>query len=322
MSRDDNILPLEFHEPFKPHMHNDLLRLLAPRYWPYWLLLGILRLLVMLPYKTQLHFGKWLGRLLVHVPSKSRATASINLKLCFPKLSEEERQQHLQKNFEAVGMAFFETALGWWGTTKRLRAIPFEIIGLEHLQFALQKGKGVMLCSPHLTSLELVGRLLTLQIPIAVMVRPQKKALLEYIIRQARNKHYQQVVARSDIRGMLRALKNNIAVWYAADIDAGIKNSVFAPFFGILAATITATSRYAKISAAAVIPTFFYRRTDDKGYEIIFKPALDNFPSEQLEKDALDINQIFEDEIRQHPDQYLWQYKRFKTRPQGESRFY
>lgn len=299
-----------------------LLPLLAPRNWPYWLLLGLLRLSALLPYKMQLWLGKVLGRVLARCPTKSRTTAAINLKLCFPNATEQERKQLLEKSFASVGIAFFETAFGWWGSEKRLAAIPIDLTGAEHLQHALQQGKGVMLCSPHLTSLELAGRLFARRTPIAVMYRPQKKAVLEFVTRRALDKHYLRVLPRHDIRGMLRALKSNLTVWYAADIDAGIKNSVFAPFFGVLAATITATPRYAELSGAAVIPAFFYRQADGSGYKIVLKPALTNFPSGNLEEDAARLNNIFEEAIRLQPDQYLWQYKRFKTRPNGETRFY
>ncbi len=303
-------------------MQIKLSSLFTPKYWPYWLLLGVLRLLVMLPYKAQLFLGKWLGRLLARLPSKSRDAAKINLKLCFPQYSASERQQLLVKSFESVGIACFETALGWWGTEKQLQAIPVSLTGSEHLTAAVQKGKGVMLCSPHFTTLELTGRLFARKVPIAVMYRPQKKELLEYITRRALDKHYQGVIARNDIRGMLRALRGKVPVWYAADIDAGAKNSVFAPFFGVIAATITATSRYAELTGATVIPAFFYRRVDGSGYEIVLNPPLENFPSAQLEQDAQRINQVFELAIQKRPEQYLWQYKRFKTRPNNEPRFY
>lgn len=302
-------------------MTPNFLTLLRPRYWPYWLPLGILRILVVtLPYKSQVYLGKKAGKLLLRFSNKTRSVATINLKLCFPKASESEHQQLLQKNFEAVGIALFEAALAWWGSEKQLQKIPFKIIGAEHLQLATQNGRGAMLCSPHFTTAELVGRLLTRHIKIATMYRPQKQIFLEYITYHSRKKNYQRLISRNDIRGMLRALKDNLFVWYAADIDAGLKNSIFAPFFGVLAATITATSRYAKITATQVIPTFFYR--EDNGYTIIFKPPLENFPSDHLEQDASTLNQVFEQAILHYPEQYLWQYKRFKTRPNGEPRFY
>lgn len=298
-----------------------LLPFLSPKYWPLWLFAGVLRLLTALPYSWQLKMGRCIGWLLFHTSGKSRRTAETNLKLCFPELAAEQRHQLLQHSFASVGIAIFETGMGWWATKTRLQRIPIHIQGLEHVTKALAQGRGVMLCSPHFTTLELAGRLFSERLPIAVMYRPQKKAFLEYLAHRALQKNYKRVIARSDIRGMIAALKQQEVIWYAADVDAGSKNSVFVPFFGVLAASITATPRYAKITGAAAIPAFFYRNQQG-GYDVILKPELDNFPSPDIEDDVLRINQTFEEAIRVRPEQYLWQYKRFKTRPLGEQRFY
>lgn len=294
----------------------------APRFWPVWIVLGCLRLLTLLPYRWQLQLGRLLGRLLMKFPNKSYRTAVTNLELCFPNMNKEQQQQLLRNNFESVGIAVFETALGWWGSKRKLQKIKLEVKGFHHLTAALQQGHGVILCSPHFTTLELVGRLFAEQAHFAVMYRPQKFPLIEYITRNALEKHYPQVIARHDIRSMINALRAIEIVWYTPDIDAGIKNSVFVPFFGVTAATITATSRYAKMTNAKVIPGFFYRREDGSGYDVVIEPPLDNFPSGDLTQDALHLNQILEQGILIKPDQYLWQYKRFKTRPPGEKRFY
>jgi len=295
--------------------------LFAPRYWFIWLMLGILRLIIKLPFKWQFRFGRYLGRIIVLFPSKMRNTTLTNLQLCFPELSAVQRQQLLRKNFESIGIAMIETALGWWIPDAAIKDLA-HIHGFEHVKAALQRGKGIILCSAHFTSLELAGRLFAQHLPIAVMYRAQKNLLLNKITSEARAKHYKKIIQREDIRGMLRCLKENNAIWYTADIDAGQVNSVFVPFFGIKAASITATPRYAKISGAAVIPSFFYRREDGKGYDIVFEPALTEFPSDNIEQDVTRINQVIEAAIRKQPDQYIWQYKRFKTRPEGEERFY
>lgn len=296
--------------------------LTSPRYWPFWILVGILRLAIKLPFPVLIYCGKGLGRLLACLPMKSRRTAETNLQLCFPELSPAIRKKLLIENFQSLGISVFETALGWWATDKQLLSISHTVIGMEHIHKALKQGKGIMLCSPHFTTLELTGRMFTHSIPYSVMYRPQKLAFIEYLTKTAMDRNYQNVIARQDIRGMLRALKKNEAIFYATDVDAGIKNSVFAPFFGVQTASITATSRYAELTGAAVIPVFFYRRKDATGYDIIVEPQIENFPSGDLVQDASCINLMLEKAIRIAPEQYLWQYKRFKTRPNGEKRFY
>jgi Kdo2-lipid IVA lauroyltransferase/acyltransferase len=292
-----------------------------PKYWIIWLLVGLFRLILFLPYPVLLKLGHGIGHMLLRFSGKSEKTARINLALCFPELSLAERETLLRKNFESAGIAVFEMGLAWWGSESKLRHLG-HIHGMKHLEQALQKNKGVIFCGAHFLTLELIGRLLIPHLPFAVMYRPQKNPVLDKLAYYYRKKMYQKIIARDDLRGMLKWLKANKIVWYTPDIDAGLKNSIFVPFFGIQAASITATSRLAEISQAVVVPIFYYRRDNESGYDICIEPALENFPSGSLEQDTLRINQIIETAVRKKPEQYLWQYKRFKTRPNGEQRFY
>ena len=81
-------------------MQNKFLDLIHPRYWPTWLGLGILYLLTKLPYRLQLQFGKNLGRTSYYFLNRFRRVAKINLKLCFPELSNSERKNLLKKQFQ------------------------------------------------------------------------------------------------------------------------------------------------------------------------------------------------------------------------------
>lgn len=292
-----------------------------PRNWPFWLLIGLLWLLAHLPYKLAVTIGKYLGRLIYRIGGKARRTASINLSLCFPELSTAARELLLLQNFEATGISLIETAFAWWGAQPKLQPL-LQVHGLEHLTAALAKGNGVIMCSAHFLTLELAGRLLAAQQPFAVIYRPQKNPVLDTFAKQNRRRIYQQIIARGDLRAMLRLLKNNGIVWYTPDIDAGRKNSIFVPFFNVPAATITATSRLAQRSNAAVLPAFPIRRKDNSGYDVYIHPPLENYPTADPEQDAMRINQIIEAAVRQAPEQYLWQYKRFKTRMGNEARFY
>lgn len=295
--------------------------ILKPRYLLTWVLIGILRLLAFLPYALLIKVGKGLGCLLSLFPSKIRQTAKVNLALCFPELSLLEQQTLLRKNFISLGIGVMETALAWFAPEKKLINLG-HIKGLEYVHQALAKGKGAILISPHFTTLQIAGRLLSLKQPFAVVYRRQKNPVINYVTERSLKKYYCQMIARGDLRGMLRCLAQNIPVWYTPDVDAGLRNSVFVPFFGVQAATITATARLAKRSGAGVIAAFFYRREDFSGYDLVGEPMPENFPGENLIKDTEQVNQILERGIRKKPEQYIWQYKRFKTRPTGEKRFY
>lgn len=292
-----------------------------PLYWPAWLGLGILWLITRLPHRWQIHIGKTLGQCIYLLPTKLTRITDTNIKLCFPDWSEEKRKALAKKSFASLGIGVIEAAMAWWLPEKKLDCLV-ELHGLEHVDAAFAKGKGIILLGPHYTCLEIIGRLLGMRYAFAVMYRPHKKKLIAFIHENFRQQHYMNYIPRHRVRELLRALENNMAIWYAYDVDGGKKRSVFAPFFGIQTASLTAVSRIVQMSGAAVVPISFRRRDEDFKYEVTLLPALENFPGNDLVADATRLNAIVEQAIRDYPDQYIWQYKRFKTRPLGEKRLY
>lgn len=292
-----------------------------PIYWPAWLGLGTLWLITRLPHLWQIAIGESLGKILYYLPTKLTHITNTNIKLCFPELDIKKRKQLAKKSFAALGAGLIEAAMAWWLPDKRLNHLV-KINGLEYVEEAFSKGKGIVLLGPHYTCLEMVGRILGMKYSFAVMYRPHKKRLINYIHERFRQQHYVNYIPRHRIRQLLKALKDNMAIWYAYDIDAGKKSSVFAPFFGIPTASLTSVSRIIRMSNAAIIPISFFRRDDNKSYEVDLSPPVENFPTGDLVKDATQLNAILEQAIREHPEQYVWQYKRFKTRPEGEERLY
>lgn len=291
------------------------------RHWPVWLVLGLLWLISRLPYVWQITIGKGLGLLAYKLAKREREIATINIERCFPTLSKAEKEHLLKESFISMGIGTVETAFGWWASSKRLKKL-ITVNGIEHLDNALAQGKGALVFSGHFSSLHICGRLVNLNHPHAAMFFPPKNPIFRWVSLRSMTRYYKRAIPRDDARALIRSLKDNLPVLYTPDTDAGLKNSIFVPFFNIMTATVTATARFAKITGAAIIPCFYYRRSDNKGYVFTFYPALENFPTEDPYADALRINQILEKGILEHPEQYLWQYKRFKTRPPGEEKFY
>lgn len=303
---------------------NRLLRLsfLHSRFWSSWLLFGFLTLTGWLPYPVSIKLGRLLGRMMLAMGGERERVARINLKLCFPELGENEIQSLLREHFEFLGIATIETGLCWLGPRDKLQPLLKEIVGEEHLDRALQEGHGALLLSCHFTHLEMGSSLLAGHRPLAAVYKPNKKnPLFEAMMHRSRDSHG-RIISRSDTRGMLRALRDNLPLWYAPDQNYKGTFAVFAPFFGVNASTNAATSRLAKISKAPVLPFFQERMEDDSGYRLIIKPPLDNFPSETTEEDATRINKLFEEEIARRPAEYLWVHRRFKSRPEGEAKIY
>lgn len=301
-------------------MNKNDVNLMSPQYWPAWLILSILWLISRLPMRWQINIGETLGRFLYLFPTKLKKITLKNLELCFPEYSIEKRKRLAKDNFAALGAGAMEAAMAWWLPDSRLSKL-LNVHGFEHAEAALAKGKGVILIGPHFTCLEMIGRLMGFYCSFAVMYRPHKKRFVAYLHERFRSKNSVQYIPRHRMRGLLRALNENKIVWYAYDVDGGKKRSVFAPFFGIPTASLTAISRIIKLSDATVMPISFYRRDKEMSYDVFIAPPLENFPSDLVE-DATRLNVIIEQAIREKPEQYVWQYKRFKTRPEGEKRFY
>lgn len=302
-------------ELFKPPY-----KLLMPRLWLSWLGLALMRLSIYLPPASRSFIARYIGKGFARFARKKYLIAKRNIALCFPELSASEQQNLLQKNLQNIGMMPMETALSWWASDKTLaKTVDFE--GLEHLQSALDKGRGVILLTGHFTSMELGGRLMMLQHPLHVMFHNLKNPLMNQVMLHYRKKHSEGSILQADIRGLFRALKANKVVWYAPDQDFGGKTSVFAKFFGVTAATIIALPRLAERSGAAVVP-FMPCRQPDGRYLLKLFPALNNYPSGNDLHDAQRFNDLLETQIRQYPEQYLWVHRRFKTQPDGRGLLY
>jgi len=262
-----------------------------------------------------------MGTGMYYLMKKRRHIADVNIGLCFPQLDETARHRLVKSAIQSVNISLFETALSWWGSRRKLDSLC-HIDGLENLRAAQEKGNGIILLSAHFTSLEIGGRLLSFHQPFAVMYKRHRNALFEHIMTRSRERHYQQAIQRHDVRGMIRALKQNLVCWYAPDQDFGRKQSIFVPFMGVDAATITAPARIARLSGAAVVPFFPKRRSDGNGYQLTILPALENFPTGDEDRDAAYINQIIGEQVLLAPEQYLWLHRRFKTRPEGQTKLY
>ena len=291
------------------------LSLLAPRYWPNWLMVIPFTILPFLPWRLQFACGRLIGRVAYRLAHRRRTIAEINLARCFPERSPAEREVLLREHFEALGIGLIETAQCWWAPDWRLRP-RVDTEGMEYLRKAKEAGRGVIMLTGHFTTLEIGGRLLAMQQPVLAVYRPDKNPVTNYLMRSRRRARSNGVIERDDVRKMLLSLRRKATIWYAPDQAYIRKGGVTAPFFGNPAPSNTATSRIAKSTGAAVIP-FFVKRLPSGRYRLKILPPLDNFPSGDDVADAGRVNAVLEEGVREAPEQYLWIHDRFKnfTRP-------
>jgi Kdo2-lipid IVA lauroyltransferase/acyltransferase len=291
--------------------------LLAPRHWPAWFGVGLIWLIARLPQPLLLWLGRRLGALVTRIPSPRRHVADTNIRLCFPALDDAARESLVDGNLRDIGLMLVEFALGWMASDRRLARTPIRIDGLHHLESARAQGRGVLLVGGHFSHLELCARLVSQRIRIAGMYRRMDSTVFEWTVLRARLHYADAMFDKDDIRGTVKYLRAGGTLWYAPDQDMRSKDTVFVPFFGVPAATITATHHLARLSGAVVIPFFHRRMADGNGYALRLGAPLEDFPGTDVLLDTAHVNACIEQMVREAPTQYLWVHKRFKTRPPG-----
>jgi KDO2-lipid IV(A) lauroyltransferase len=294
-----------------------------PKYWFTWLGIFILFLSSLLPYSVLLSLGKGLGRLAIPFAKKRYHTARRNIELCFPDLTSEQVEEKVKINFENTGIALFEIGMAWFWPTWRVNGL-LTVRGIENVETATRQDKGIIFLGAHFLTLEMGARALGLIHPSYAVYRKNSNDVLDYWFYRGRMRDHKAMLDRKDLKSMLRVLKNSQALWYAPDHDYGRhKSSVFAPFFEVQNAnTVAGASTLARVKDTVVIPMFLKRLPNNKGYELIFYEALEDFPSTDIAADTQRTNQQIERMVNECDDQYMWLHRRFKTRPEGEPSLY
>lgn len=290
---------------------------LLPAYWPTWLALALLRLCVYLPRGLVGFIGARLGDLACRLNEKRRRVAQYNVDLCFPELPPEERRRMVRRHFQVYLQCILDMGLVWWARPAFLdRYIRFT--GLEHYRQHHERGHPIIVLTGHFAALDIGGIMLSRHFPQLGLIKPEKNRLIDWFISRGRTRFLGRLVTRAQgLRPVVREVKAGRGFYYLPDEDFGPERSVFAPFLGTQAATLTALGRLAKLCDAVVIPCVARRLSAAEGYEIALRPALENFPGGDPLADAARMNRELEIGVRAAPQQYLWTLKLFKTRPGG-----
>ncbi|MFT3755071.1 MAG: lysophospholipid acyltransferase family protein [Pseudoxanthomonas sp.] len=274
-----------------------------------------------LPQRVLLALGGVLAWLLWPLLGKRRRIARVNIDLCFPQLGEAKRNRLLKDNLRNTVTGALELIRAWYAPAQALRGLA-DIEGLQHLHAARAAGKGVLLFGGHFPHAELCARLLgeALGERIHVLVRHNNNACIEALMDSARRRVFAGTIGKKDMRGLLRTLSHGGIVAYSADQNFNYQNA-FVPFFGVPAATLTATPDLARRGNAVVLPFWFHRDATGR-YQLRVEPTWPGWPGGDPAADAARYMTELENVVREHPAQYLWVHRRFKTRPPGEASVY
>ena len=274
-----------------------------------------------LPQRALLAMAGVLSLLLWPVLGRRRRIAAINLALCFPELSAAQRKQLLRANQRATVMGALELIRAWYAPSSALAGLA-DIEGLPRLQAALDAGHGVLLFTGHFTHTELAVRLLSeaLGRPIGGVVRRNNSPCLEATFAAARARVFGTTLEKKDMRGLLHALRNGEIMAYSADQNFSYLH-VFVPFFGVAAATLGNTPDLVRRGRAQMLPFFFHRGGDGR-YQLRIEATWPAWADADPEHAAMIYMRELAAVVRQHPEQYLWVHRRFKTRPPGELPIY
>jgi len=282
-----------------------------------------------LPGRLLARLGDALGALAFALIAERRRVTRVNLAKCFPAMPPQAREALARAHFRAFARSFVDRALLWWAPRARIERLV-RIEGLEHLRAAMDRpgarpgGAPVLLLAPHFAGLDAGFTRLACELDMVSMYANQKDAYAAERLRRGRSRFGdQRLVSRQEgIRATLSAMRAGRPFYYLPDQDYGPRDSIFVPFFGVPAATVTGLARIARLAEARVLPCMTRMLPGGAGYVLRIDAPWDNFPTGDIAADTRRMNEYIEHRVLEMPEQYLWMHKRFKTRPAGEARFY
>ncbi len=289
-----------------------------PRFWPTWGTLFFLWLLMWLPRIWLMKLGEWLGDWLRRRNHKRRHIAEINLKLCFPDISGERREQLLAEHFRYQARGLLDLGLACMGSRQQLSRYH-EIQGIEHIISNLGKS-GVIVIGFHSISMEMAGISLLGDIPLVSMMKRDSNPVVNRFLYRSRTRFKKAEIYMRDqgLRGIVRGVRQGRACYLLPDEDYGESaHTVFAPFFGQSKSTLTTVSRLAIRTGSPVVPCFCILDAKTGIYKSVVGEPIGNFSKNDDFENARRINQAAEALIRLAPEQYMWTFKLFRTRPDG-----
>ena len=288
------------------------------------LIKAILYLCAYLPLPLIHGLGVCIGWGLVLIPNRSRHTTAINIALCLPELTATEQRKLARESLLETGKTIIETSALWLRSGKQTLRLIREVEGEELVERAMEAGKGVILATPHLGAWEASGLYCASRFNITCLYRPLKMAGLEQLVLKARSRmggNYVPANARG-IRMLYKTLEQGQPVAMLPDQEPQAGTGIFAPFFGVPAYSMVFLARLAEKSGAPIVFVWCERLSWGRGFRLHFRASAETTPPHSIDEAVAATNQTVENCVRECPTQYQWSYRRFRTRPEGETSLY
>jgi len=281
-----------------------------------WLLHG-------LPLPLLAAIGRGLGWALFRVAGRRRRIVETNLSLCFPELDDTQRRRLAQAHFQVLARSMLERGMLWWSRPERLQRL-IRVEGAETIRELLDAGRPIMLLAAHFVGLDAGGVGIAMRYDCAGLYAEQSSKVFNRLLYQGRKRFGDQLLLSRDenLRTIVRAMKTGRPFYYLPDVNFRTRDSIFVPFFGVPAATVSGLSRLSKLTGAAVVPCATRMLPGGQGYVVEVGRAWENYPTDDVEADTRRMNAWIEEVVRTMPEQYYWVHRRFKTRPAGEPPLY
>jgi KDO2-lipid IV(A) lauroyltransferase len=283
--------------------------------------IGLIRLVSFLPLSGAHALGAAIGKLMWF--TDNARVAKINLRLCYPEHSEAEIEQLARESLIASGKTLAEMGMSWMWPIPKVQKLITQVEGLEHLEKALEDKNGIILIAPHLGNWEVLNHFFRQYLFMTVMYKPAKIPALDNFIFSTRKRVDVGLVPadRGGVESLYKLLDDKGVIAVLPDQEPGLKSGVFAPFFGQTALTGKLIGELANNTSASLL-CCYAKRLADGNYAVVLKPANKDIRNADELVAATALNSSIEECINDCPEQYQWNYKRFRRQPEGRSNFY
>ncbi|SAK97424.1 lipid A biosynthesis lauroyl acyltransferase [Caballeronia arationis] len=284
------------------------------------LMVALLRLFSVLPYGLVARLGSALGAALYRLPSRRKHVVLVNLRLCFPTKTERECDDLARDHFRHVVRSYLERGIQWFGSAQSMKGLV-EIDSKIDLND--KDAPPTIFMGFHFVAIEVGCIVYSTNQPAASLYTRMSNVRMCDLAKRQRSRFGAEMIERStSARKIVELLRSGKPVMLAADMDHGIDNSVFVPFFGVPACTLTSVARLARLGRARVVPFVTEVLPNYRGYKLTVFEPLEDFPSGSDAVDTRRMNAFLETQVLKHPEQYYWVHRRFKHRPPGMAGVY